>query len=106
HPISLPAVTSGRRRAKAPSVPRAADLEGDAATPVTLVPAVVRDSLGYFIDGLSVGDFVLLENGARQPIVHFDDTPVPQSVAVAIQSGSGDDARRAFQPRPPVLTDS
>src|SRR5262245_47675323 len=93
HTIIVTALTAGGRRAKVSLVSRAADLSGGGAEALTLVPAVVRDSGGRFVDGLSVADFVLLENGARLPIVHFDDDPAPQSIAVAIQSTAPDEAR-------------
>ena len=96
HTIIVTALTAGGRRAKVSFVSRAADLEGDGAVPLTLVPAVVRDAGGRLIDGLSVGDFVLVENGARQPIVHFDDDPVPQSIVVTIQATAPEEARDAL----------
>ena len=93
HTIIVTALTAGGRRAKVSFVSRAADLAGGAAVTLALVPAVVRDAGGRFVDGLSVGDFVLLENGARLPIVHFDDGPVPQSIAVAIQAAAPEEVR-------------
>jgi VWFA-related protein len=93
HTIIVTALTAGGRRAKVSFVSRAGDLAGGAAEPLALVPAVVRDAGGRFVDGLSVADFVLLENGARLPIVHFDDNPVPQSIAVAIEARAPEEAR-------------
>jgi len=96
HTIIVTALTAGGRRAKVSFVSRAADLEGGAAVTLALVPAVVRDADGRLVDGLSVGDFVLIENGARQPILHFDDGPVPQSIAVTIQASAPEEAREAL----------
>jgi hypothetical protein len=96
HTIIVTALTAGGRRAKVSFVSRAADLEGDAAMPLALVPVVVRDAGGRLVDGLSVGDFVLIENGARQQIVHFDDDPVPQSIAVTIQAAAPEETRGAL----------
>jgi hypothetical protein len=93
HTIIVTAITAGGRRAKVSFVSRAGDLAGGATVPLALVPAVVRDSGGRFVDGLSVADFVLLENGAPLPIVHFDDNPVPQSIAVAIEARAPEEAR-------------
>ena len=92
HTIIVTALTAGGRHAKVSFVSRAADLEGGAAVPLALVPVVVRTQDGHLVDGLSVGDFVLTENGARQTIVHFDDDPVPQSIAVTIQSAAPEEA--------------
>jgi hypothetical protein len=97
---------AGGRRAKVSFVSRAADLGGGAAVPLALVPAVVRDAGGRFVDGLSVGDFILLENGERLPIVHFDDDPVPQSIAVAIQAAAPEDVRGALLQGAVSLSDS
>ena len=96
HTIIVTALTGGGRRAKVSFVSRAADLAGGAAMPLALVPAVVRDSGGRYVDGLSVGDFILLENGAPLPILHFDDDPVPQSIAVAIEATAPEEARDAL----------
>jgi len=96
HTIIVTALTAGGRRAKVSFVSRAADLEGDGAVPLALVPAVVRDAGGRLVDGLSVGDFVLTENGARQPIAHFDGDPVPQSIAVTIQAAAPEETRGAL----------
>jgi len=94
HTIIVTALTAGGRHAKVSFVSRSADLEGGAAAPLALVPVVVRNADGRLIDGLSVGDFVLTENGTRQPIVHFDDDPVPQSIAVTLQTAAPDESRR------------
>src|SRR5439155_350730 len=96
HTIVVTALTAGGRRAKVSFISRAADLAGDSVAPLAIVPAVVRDAGGRFVEGLSVGDFILTENGARQPILHLDNEPVPQSIAVAIQSSAPEEARGAL----------
>jgi len=95
HTIIVTALTAGGRRAKVSFISRAADLAGEAATPIVLVPAVVRDAGGHYVDGLSMGDFILLEDGTRQPIVHFDGDPIPQSIAVGLQACASDPVARA-----------
>lgn len=96
HTIIVTAQTAGGRRAKVSFISRAADLSGDPAVPIALVPAIVRDAGGRFVDGLSVGDFVLLENGDRRPILHFDSEPIPQSIVLAVHADAADEARRAL----------
>lgn len=96
HTIIVTAQTAGGRRAKVSFISRAADLSGDPVVPIALVPAIVRDAGGKFVDGLSVGDFVLLENGAGRPILHFDSDPIPQSIVLAVQSDAADEARGAL----------
>ncbi len=56
--------------------------------PLVLVPTVVTDKKGNFIEGLSAEDFVTTDDGVRQQ-VHMDtsDTVLaPVSIVVAIQS--------------------
>ncbi len=93
HTIIVTAQTAGGRRAKVSLISRAADLSGDPAMAIALVPAIVRDASGRFVDGLSVGDFILLENGNRRPILHFDDDPIPRSIVLAVQVDAAEAAR-------------
>lgn len=86
HTIVVTALTTGERRAKVSFVSRAALLDRDPARPIAIVPAVVRDATGRLLEGLSVSDFTLLENGAPQTILHFDHEPVPWSVAVVLHA--------------------
>jgi len=90
HTIIVTAQTSGGRHAKVSFISRAADLSGDPAEPIALVPAIVRDASGRFVDGLSVGDFVLLEDGKPKPILHFDNDPIPQSIVLGVQADTTD----------------
>ncbi len=96
HTIVVTALTAGGRRAKVSFISRAADLAGDAVTPLAMIPAIVRDSGGRFVEGLSVGDFVLTENGTRQSILHLDNEPVPQTIAIVVQSPASEAARGAL----------
>lgn len=96
HTIIVTAQTAGGRRAKVSLISRAADLSGDPAVPIALVPAIVRDASGRFVDGLSVGDFILLENGDRRPILHFDNDPIPRSIVLAVQVDAAEAARAAL----------
>jgi hypothetical protein len=84
HTIVVSALTGGGRRAKVSFVSRAAQLDGDPARPITIIPAIVRDAAGRLVDGLSVSDFTLLENGQRQTILHFDREPAPLSIGVVL----------------------
>jgi hypothetical protein len=94
HVIVATAVTRGGRRAKVSFVSRSGDLSDPAARAIEMVPVVVRDAHGRAVSDLSVSDFTLLENGARQRIVHFDNRPTPASVAVMVQGGEADGAAR------------
>lgn len=55
--------------------------------PLVLVPVTVTDRKGNFIDGLSVDDFVVADNGVRQQIrMDTSDTVLaPVSLVVAVQ---------------------
>ncbi len=86
HMIVVRALTRGGRRANVSFVSRSGDLSGTAARPIVTVPAVVRDAAGRPVDGLSVSDFTLLENGERQRIVHFTSDPTPTSIALAVRA--------------------
>ena len=96
HTIIVTAQTAGGRHAKVSLISRAADLSGDPAVPIALVPAIVRDASGRFVDGLSVGDFVLLENGEPAPILHLDNEPIPLSIVLGVQADATDSARVAL----------
>ena len=106
HTIIVTAQTAGGRHAKVSFISRAADLSGDPAQPIALVPAIVRDAAGRFVDGLSVGDFVLLENGQPTPILHFDNEPIPQSIVVGVDADATEAARDALRRGALGLADS
>ena len=57
-------------------------------TNVVLVPIVVRDRRGRFVDGLTRDDFTLYENGARQEIEFFETVDVPLDLVLAIDFSS------------------
>lgn len=86
HTLVVTALTGGGRRAKVSFVSRAARVDGDPERPMVVVPAVVRDAAGRLVDGLSVSDFTVLENGERQAILHFDHTPAPLSIGVVLHA--------------------
>jgi hypothetical protein len=89
HTIVATALTRGGRRARVSFVSRNADLSETAPRPVEVLPAIVRDANGRPVDGLSVSDFTLLENGARQRIVHFDNQPAPLSIGILVDPAEG-----------------
>ncbi len=91
HTISVRATTRDGRRARVSHISRSSDLSNGAAQPLEIVPVLVRDRRGRPVSGLTVSDFVLMENGRRQRIVHFDDEPAPASIAVVV-AGPPDDA--------------
>ncbi len=93
HVIVAVALTRGGRRAKVSFVSRSSDLS-DGARTIEIVPATVRDEAGRPVDDLSVSDFTVLENGARQRIVHFDSRPTPASIAVLLDADDADAASR------------
>jgi hypothetical protein len=95
HTIVVRALTRGGRRAKVSFVSRSGDLVGTAARPIVTVPVIVRDAAGHPVDGLSVSDFTLLENGERQRIVHFTSDPAPTSIALAIRAAGPEGEGRA-----------
>jgi len=51
---------------------------------VVSVTATVLDADGGYVDGLSLGDFVLRENGIPQTITHFDRERRPVSLGIAL----------------------
>lgn len=106
HTIVVTALTSGGRRAKVSFVSRSARLAEESAVPVVIVPAVVRDAAGRPVEGLSVSDFTVLDNGVRRPILHFDSEPAPLSLTVAIQALADGGARSAFLRAAASLGDS
>src|SRR5271168_5022285 len=55
--------------------------------PLVLVPVTVTDRKGNFIDGLSVDDFVLADDGVRQRVRmdRSDTVLAPVSLVVAVQ---------------------
>jgi hypothetical protein len=84
HEIEVRAVTREGRRARVSLVTRSADASDRAAGSIVSLPATVRDRDGHPVDRLSVGDFVLEEDGVRQTIVQFRSAPSPASIALAV----------------------
>lgn len=54
------------------------------------VPVTVRDRDGRMVEGLTVRDFSVYEDGVRQPINFFTSDPFPLSVAVLVDLGMPD----------------
>ncbi|GMV22762.1 MAG: hypothetical protein AMXMBFR57_27110 [Acidimicrobiia bacterium] len=53
------------------------------------VTVTVTDANGHFVEGLRESDFEVLEDGAPQPVAHFDSARVPVSLGIAVDtSGS------------------
>jgi VWFA-related protein len=59
-----------------------------ANAPLVLVPVTVTDKRGNLVDGLTVDDFALTDDGVRQPIrLDTSDTMLaPVSIVIAVQS--------------------
>jgi VWFA-related protein len=94
HVILATAVTHQGRRARVSYISRLGDLTDDQAHPIEIVPALVRDAGGHAVRDLTVSDFTLLDNGARQRVVHLDSSPAPASIAVAIDAPKQAEASR------------
>ncbi|MBI2679296.1 MAG: VWA domain-containing protein [Candidatus Koribacter versatilis] len=54
------------------------------------VPVTIRDNDGRLVEGLTVRDFAVYENGIREPINFFTSDPFPLSVAVVVDLGMPD----------------
>jgi VWFA-related protein len=54
------------------------------------VPVTVRDTDGRLVEGLTVRDFAVYEDGVRQSINFFTSDPFPLSVAVIVDLGMPD----------------
>ncbi len=94
HVILATAVTRRGRRARVSYISRLGDLTDDQARPIEIVPALVRDAFGHAVRDLTVSDFTLLDNGARQQVIHLDSSPAPASIAVAIDAPKQAEASR------------
>src|SRR4051812_1728136 len=55
-----------------------------------IVPVTIRDNDGRLVEGLTVRDFAVYEEGIRQPINFFTSDPFPLSVAVVVDLGMPD----------------
>ena len=54
------------------------------------VPVTIRDNDGRLVEGLTVRDFAVYEDGVREPINFFTSDPFPLSVAVLVDLGMPD----------------
>ncbi len=59
-----------------------------AETNLVLVPIVVRDRRGRFVDGLTRDDFAIFENDVRQEIRFFETREVPLDLVLAVDFSS------------------
>ena len=55
-----------------------------AGTDVILVPVVVQDRRGRFVDDLTLGDFELLEDGVHQDASFFEAANIPLDLVLAV----------------------
>jgi VWFA-related protein len=55
-----------------------------------IVPVTVRDTDGRMVEGLTLRDFSVYEDGVRQPVNFFTSDPYPLSVAVLVDVGMPD----------------
>jgi hypothetical protein len=94
HAILVRAVTRAGRRAAVSFISRAASLAEAAAQPIASVPVRVTTAEGKPVGGMSVSDFSLMENGVRQPIVHFDRDPGPLSIHFLLHAPGAPPAAR------------
>ena len=85
HVLEVRATTHGGRHAKVSLVTASADVAEGAAAPLVTVAVVVRDAAGRPVPTLGVSDFVLTEEGAHRPVVHFASGPSPASVALLVE---------------------
>jgi VWFA-related protein len=68
------------------------------------VPVSVKDLDGRRVDGLLPSDFVVLENGKRQPLTFFTSDPFELSVALVIDLGMPDvDVQKINQTFPALV---
>ncbi len=70
---------------------------------LVLVPVSVKDSSGRPIAGLLPKDFIVLENGQRQPLKFFTSDAFPLSVAVLFDLGMPDIGVKRVQETLPAL---
>jgi len=58
------------------------------------VPVTVKDTQGHLVEGLSVKDFSVYEDGVQQRLKYFTSDPFPLSAAVVIDMGMPETALR------------
>jgi VWFA-related protein len=59
-------------------------------TSLVQIPVMVKDSEGRRVDGLTPGDFTVLENGQKQRLTFFTSDPYTLSVAIVLDLGMPD----------------
>ncbi len=86
HTILILGKTREGRIARLSKISRSSNLQTRVEVSLVTVPVSVVDQGGRFVEGLSLGDFTLREDGRPQTIVHFDRDPTPVSLAVVLDS--------------------
>jgi Ca-activated chloride channel family protein len=86
HSLLVIAQTREDRVARLSWISRPATLQSRVEVSLVTVSASVLDPDGRFREGLSLSDFILMEDGVPQTLVHFDEEPTPASIAVALDS--------------------
>jgi VWFA-related protein len=88
HHIRATATLSGGRRLVATVRTRRLDLAESVNVDVVQVTAVVTDSDGRFVRGLTRDDFGVFDNNRRQEITHFASENIPLELVTAIDVSS------------------
>ncbi|MCI0569075.1 MAG: VWA domain-containing protein [Acidobacteria bacterium] len=86
HSLLVMVQTREDRAARLSWISRPASLQGRVEVSLVTVSVAVLDPEGRFREGLSLSDFILLEDGVPQTLVHFDQDPTPASIAVALDA--------------------
>jgi len=86
HSLLVTVETSEDRAARLSWISRSASLQGHVEVSLVTVNVAVMAPGGRFLDGLSLSDFTLMEDGVPQTLVHFDQEPTPASIALALDS--------------------
>jgi Ca-activated chloride channel homolog len=89
HQIRVVAALGSGRRLVATRRTREIDVNEAVAVEIVQLNALVSDRDGRFVGGLTQGQFQVLEDGATQRILHFQDEEAPLEIVVAMDiSGS------------------
>jgi|GEM_PF-747942 len=86
HSLLVTVETHEDRAARLSWISRPASLQGHVEVSLVSVNVAILAPEGRFLDGLSLSDFTLMEDGVPQTLVHFDREPTPASIALALDS--------------------
>ena len=86
HSLLVTVQTREDRAARLSWISRPASLQSRVEVSLVTVNVAVLNPDGRYLDGLSLSDFILMEDGVPQTLVHFDRDPTPASIAVALDS--------------------